>query len=140
VGEKVDLDFARASGLKIKDNWTVEADRYTLETSRSRFYAGGDVITGASNLSHAMGYGKKAARLMDQQLMGIERMHMLQPEYEYDQSPPSPSESRRHVPKPMPAARRARTFDEAVAGLTDAEACEEASRCLRCDIKELAHQ
>src|SRR5262249_43170912 len=55
VGEKVDLDFARASGLKIKDNWTVEADRYTLETSRNRFYAGGDAITGASNLSNAMG-------------------------------------------------------------------------------------
>ena len=70
VGEAVDLDFVRASGLRIKDNGTLEVDRYTLETSRSKFYAGGDVITGASNVSNAMGYGKKAARNIDQRLMG----------------------------------------------------------------------
>ena len=43
----------------------------TLETSRSKFYAGGDVISGASNVSNAMGYGKKAARKIDQRLMGV---------------------------------------------------------------------
>ena len=34
VGETVDLDFARASGLKIKEAGTIEVDRFTLETSR----------------------------------------------------------------------------------------------------------
>jgi NADH-quinone oxidoreductase subunit F len=140
VGEKVDLDFARASGLKIKDNWTVEADRYTLETSRSRFYAGGDVITGASNLSNAMGYGKKAARNIDHALMGVERMHKLMPEFTYGQTPPEPSESRRHRPTPRPAAERARSFGEAMCALTDEEAMEEARRCLRCDVRELGHK
>ena len=48
VGETVDQDFVRATGLRIKKNGTLEVDRYTLETSRSKFYAGGDVITGAS--------------------------------------------------------------------------------------------
>jgi NADH-quinone oxidoreductase subunit F len=134
VGEKVDLDFARASGLMIKDNWTVEADRFTLETSRSRFYAGGDVITGASNLSNAMGYGKKAARSIDMRLMGVERIHMLQPEYRYDRKPPAqPSESKRHLPRPAPPAERARSFAEAMFGLSEEEAREEACRCLRCD-------
>ncbi len=56
VGEAVDLDFVRASGLRIKENGTLEVDRYTLETSRSKFYAGGDLISGASNVSNAMGY------------------------------------------------------------------------------------
>ena len=55
VGEAVDLDFARASGLRIKEDGTLEVDRYTLETSRSKFYAGGDVITGASNVSQRHG-------------------------------------------------------------------------------------
>ena len=59
VGETVDLDFVKASGLKIKESGTIEVDRYTLETSRNKFYAGGDVITGASNVSNAMGYGKE---------------------------------------------------------------------------------
>ena len=44
-------------------------NRFTLETSRPRFYAGGDVITGASNVSNAMAYGKQAARSIDLQLM-----------------------------------------------------------------------
>ena len=62
VGETFDLDFARASGLEMKEAGTIEVDRFSLETSRPRFYAGGDVITGASNVSNAMGYGKQAAR------------------------------------------------------------------------------
>ena len=70
VGEKVDPDFCRASGLTVKEEGTIEVDRYSLETSRERFYAGGDLITGASNVSNAMGYGKKAARNIDKKLMG----------------------------------------------------------------------
>ena len=45
-------------------------DRFTLETSRPGFYAGGDVITGASNMSNAMSGGKQAARNIDERLMG----------------------------------------------------------------------
>ena len=65
VGEGVDTDFCQASGLTIKESGMLEVDRYTLETSREKFYAGGDLITGASNVSNAMGYGKKAARNID---------------------------------------------------------------------------
>ena len=42
VGEAVDRDFGRGSGLSIKEDGTLEVDRYTLETSRNKFYAGGD--------------------------------------------------------------------------------------------------
>ena len=62
VGETFDLDFCRASGLELKEEGTIVVDRFTLETSRPGFYAGGDVITGASNVSNAMGCGKQAAR------------------------------------------------------------------------------
>jgi NADH-quinone oxidoreductase subunit F len=40
VGEVVDPDFARASGLRIKEDGTLEVDRYTLETSRSQVLRG----------------------------------------------------------------------------------------------------
>ncbi len=46
VGEKVDPDFCRASGLTLKEDGTIVVDRFSLETSRERFYAGGDLITG----------------------------------------------------------------------------------------------
>ncbi len=77
VGETVDLDFAKASGLQIKEGGTIEVNHFTLETSRPRFFAGGDLVTGASNVSNAMAYGKQAARAIDQQLMDTKRWDML---------------------------------------------------------------
>ncbi len=137
VGETVDLHFVQASGLKIKETGTIEVDRYSLETSRPNFYAGGDVITGASNVSNAMGTGKKAARNIDERLTGERRVHLLQSEFDYDQrAPAEPSPSGRHEPRHLPAAERVRNFEEAAEALSPAEALDEAGRCLRCDIRE----
>lgn len=136
VGEAVDIDFAKASGLKIKENGLIEVDRYALETSRPNFYAGGDLISGASNVSNAMGYGKRAARYIDLRLTGVKRWKNLLPEFEISQTVPAhPSESRRHHAHELPAARRAQSFAEAVAGLAPVEAMEESCRCLRCDVR-----
>jgi len=134
VGETVDLDFARASGLQIKESGTVEVNHFTLETSRPRFFAGGDLVTGASNVSNAMAFGKQAARAMDEQLMDAKRWELLFRPMQYEQSPPKePSESRRHHPRSMAAPQRAKSFDEVVLGLTAEETHEECCRCLRCD-------
>jgi NADH-quinone oxidoreductase subunit F len=136
VGETVDLDFARASGLSLKENGTIDVNRFTLETSRPRFYAGGDVVTGASNVSNAMAYGKQAARNMDHQLMESDRWSSLFPEFEYGQTvPEETSPNRRHTGHPLNALVRVKTQDEVVAGLTHDEALDEACRCLRCDVK-----
>ncbi len=77
VGETVDLDFAKASGLEIKESGTIEVNHFTLETSRPRFFAGGDLVTGASNVSNAMAYGKQAAQSIDEQLMDRKRWEKL---------------------------------------------------------------
>ncbi len=98
VGETFDQDFCRASGLELKEEGTIVVDRFSLETSRPNFYAGGDVITGASNVSNAMGGGKQAARKIDERLMGESRWEQLVPEFEYSrQTPGEPSLSRRHA-------------------------------------------
>ena len=137
VGEAVDLDFLRASGLRIKENGTLEVDRYTMETSRSKFYAGGDLISGASNVSNAMGYGKKAARKMDQRLMGAYRWDKIDPGFVYSNAPPGdPSPSQRHTLEELPARERVESFVESMVSLSDEETLDEASRCLRCDIKD----
>jgi NADH-quinone oxidoreductase subunit F len=136
VGETVDQEFARASGLKVARAGTIEVDRYSLETSRPAVFAGGDLISGASNVSNAMGYGKKAARHIDERLTGRQRFHVIGPDLEYDQSPPAHvSEMRRQSVTERPAEERVRTFAEATIGLTAVEATEEAFRCLRCDVK-----
>jgi len=136
VGETVDLDFARASGLSLKESGTIEVNRFTLETSRPRFYAGGDVVTGASNVSNAMALGKQAARHMDVQLMETERWNRLFPKFEFERVPPEEtSPSRRHAGHPLAPLVRVRTQDEVVTGLTQEEALDETCRCLRCDVK-----
>ncbi|MCX6620211.1 MAG: FAD-dependent oxidoreductase, partial [Acidobacteria bacterium] len=97
VGETVDVDFCRASGLSLNEAGTLIVDRFTLETSRRNFYAGGDAITGASNVSNAMGIGKKAARQIDERLMGAHRFARILPDFDYEQKVPDhPSASRRH--------------------------------------------
>ena len=98
IGETVDLDFVRASGLVLKESGTIDVNRFTLETSRPRFYAGGDLVTGASNVSNAMAFGKQAARSIDLQLMESDRWQRLYPAFEYEQTPPEePSSSARHT-------------------------------------------
>ncbi len=135
VGEAVDPDFARASGLRIKEGvGTFEVDRYTLETSRSKFYAGGDAISGASNVSNAMGYGKKAARNIDRRLMGPGRWDKIAARFSYRNEVPETAPGTRRKAKESPVADRVETFAEAVVGLSPEEALEEASRCLRCDL------
>ena len=56
-----------------------------------------------------MGYGKKAARIIDVQLMGVDRWHELFPQFEYDQSPPEPSVRRAPSLGPAPLPVNART-------------------------------
>ena len=135
VGETVDVDFARASGLVLKENGTIEVNRFTHETSRPRFYAGGDLVTGASNVSNAMASGKQAARSIDLQLMETDRWNSLYPEMEYEQMPPEePSSNRRHTGHALAASARVRSQDEVVTGLSHEEAMDETCRCLRCDV------
>jgi len=140
VGETFDQDFCRASGLVLKEDGTIEVDRLTLETSRPGFYAGGDVITGASNMSNAMSGGKQAARKIDERLMGadaaVERWARLMPSFEYNQQAPGePSLSRRHAAGSLLPAVRAGSQQEVVHALSPQEALEECRRCLRCDLK-----
>jgi NADH-quinone oxidoreductase subunit F len=136
VGETFDKDFCSASGLALKEEGTIIVDRFSYETSRPNFYAGGDVITGASNVSNAMSCGKQAAQKMDERMMGEQRWERLFPDFEYSRTAPGePSLSRRHEAHAIPAALRVRSQQEVVAGLDSKEALEECRRCLRCDLR-----
>jgi NADH-quinone oxidoreductase subunit F len=135
VGETVDLDFCRASGLTLAEAGTFVVD-YALETSRPKFYAGGDVITGASNVSNAMGFGKRAARKIDEKLMGGKRFEQLFGGFDYNHTPPeSPGATPRHRGSELPPAARVQSSDEVVLALTPTQAHDESARCLRCDVR-----
>ncbi len=136
VGEIFDQDFCRASGLELKEEGTIIVDRFSLETSRPNFYAGGDVISGASNVSNAMEYGKRAARNIDESLMGEARWEKLIPDFNYEQRiPEEANTATRHHARCVAAKVRVQSQVEVVTGMAPEEAWEEACRCLRCDIR-----
>ncbi len=136
IGESVDLDFARASGLSLKPSGTIDVDRFSLESSRAGFYAGGDVITGASNVSNAMAYGKQAARNIDMKLMESDRWNEILPNFEFGQeTPEAPSPNHRNNGQMLAPVVRVRSNAEVVLGLGHEEALDETCRCLRCDVK-----
>lgn len=55
-------------GLKTNDRGLIVVDRDTLAASEEGTYAGGDAVTGAYTLVHAMAAGKKAAAMIRRQL------------------------------------------------------------------------
>lgn len=135
IGEALDAEFARASGLRLREGGKIEVNRYTLETSRPRVYAGGDLIAGPNNVSSAMAYGKVAARAIDGQLMGSDRWETLTAGVAYGQTVPGePNAEPRHSGHALDPVIRCHCDEEVVAGLTREEALTETSRCLRCDL------
>lgn len=136
VGESVDPDFCRASGLKLNDSGSIIVDRFTLATSREKFYAGGDMVTGASNVAKAMSCGKRAARSIDRRLTGKDRFSSLFPAWDYDQNADAANlDARRREPRERPVADRLAGLHEVVLGLAAEDAVAESGRCLRCDVR-----
>jgi glutamate synthase (NADPH/NADH) small chain len=59
-------------GLDTTKWGTLVADDDTGKTTKDSVYAGGDIVTGAATVISAMGAGKRAARAIHRELMGIE--------------------------------------------------------------------
>jgi hypothetical protein len=111
-------------------------DPWTLQTSNPKVYAGGDAVTGAANVTTAMGFGKKAAALIDRQLVGVDRFRQLWPSPQYDNTVPQhTAEGPRNVGRLVPSDVRRSSWGEVSNTLSAWAAKTEAMRCLRCDIK-----
>jgi NADH-quinone oxidoreductase subunit F len=137
IGEKVDAAMVREHGLETNRDGTVVIDRFTSRTSKSRMFAGGDLVTGASNVSNAMAWAKQAAEQIDEQLMGAARLSQVMPTYEYDHTVPVEAEGGpRNASRVLGVPERLCSFDEVCLGLDEAAVRAEAERCLRCDVKD----
>jgi NADH-quinone oxidoreductase subunit F len=123
-------------GLEL-DKWgSIQIDPWTLRTSHPTVFAGGDLVTGAANVTSAMALGKKAAAAIDRQLTGEDRFRRLWPRTRYDNSiPPDSQGGPRNAGAIVPGEQRRRGFDEVAHTFTEWQAKAEALRCLRCDVK-----
>jgi NADH-quinone oxidoreductase subunit F len=137
VGEKPDTEPLRRSAVQVRSNGTALVDGITYETNRPKVYAGGDLVTGASNVSSTMATGKAAARAIDRTLSGEDRMAIILKKFTYrNEVHIEPRGAGRNDSEHLAAARRKGSFDEVMLGFTEAEAMAESVRCLRCDVKE----
>jgi len=136
IGERVDTVFTGGSQLELKRDGTIKVDRHSSETNLLNVFAGGDVVTGASNVSNAMSHGKRAAEMIDLKLTGEHRFARLFQAFTYSQVPPvEPAAGGRNASPVLPAAQRKSTFDEVMLGFSSEQVRHEAERCLRCDAK-----
>jgi len=119
----------------------IEADLHTLETSRGRVFAAGDVVIGTSSVIEAVASGRKAASSIDIFLggLGIIDEVLAPPEQVPEVSPAKEALERTGGEPQRPPLTRLTVekalagFDKDEAGLTEREALLETTRCLKCD-------
>ena len=138
IGEVPDTTCVSNDGLTLGRQGKIVVDAATLRTDRPHAFAGGDVVNGASNVTIAMGSGKKAAGAIDKLLMGEDRMAQALKTFVHGmESPPNPDPAGRQAAKHVAAEKRRSNFVEVMKAITAKEAHCEALRCLRCDVKDV---
>jgi NADH-quinone oxidoreductase subunit F len=94
------------------------------------------VISGPSTAAEAMGHGKEVARIIDHELMGVDRFALLFSTFTYDTSLAKTLYEGKSIEGGKLSIReRSRSFEEVNKGYSGRQARMEAGRCLRCDIK-----
>jgi heterodisulfide reductase subunit A len=125
-------------GLAVGRDGQLAADPETLQTALPWLFAAGDVVTGPSDITRAVGLGRRAAFTIDRwlqrqpmdgfetRLPAVARADVLARQRTYRDQPPTPS----GVTLVAPPA----DFAELEKPLTEAEARAAAGRCLDCGI------
>ncbi len=129
-------------GVAANENGTLAADKQTLQTNVPWVFAAGDATTGASDITRAVGQGRRAAHMIDRWLNGMPladfELDSLLEVVDKNKVTSRQSAYARHgihggvVEGPAPAA--ALTFDEIEAPLTEEQARNSAGDCLDCGV------
>jgi heterodisulfide reductase subunit A len=119
-------------------NGTLVADRETLQTGAPHIFAAGDVVTGPTDITRAVGEGRRAAHMIDRWLTGgamtgfddrlpvVEGQQVIARQRRYALRVPPPPVG---APTGAPAG-----FAEIEPPMTEAEAHAGAARCLDCAV------
>jgi len=125
-----------AEGLQTDWRGVIECDSVTLETGVDGVFAGGDIATGPATIVDAFGAGTRAAESIDRSLRGAdlradrEVRPTVAPPPDLANTPPAPRVNERVLP-PDEAVK---SFREVTQTFTEAEALQEAERCLQCGV------
>jgi NADPH-dependent glutamate synthase beta subunit-like oxidoreductase len=139
IGQMPDLSALNGDAPEVNRNHTFKVDRQ-LATSRPGVFAAGDDVLGPATVIEAVAHGNQVAMAVDAYLQDghpqskKDWLAYASVELEYNMEEYAKAE-RPEMPVRAPL-KRARTFDEVELGFGEHVACEEAKRCLRCDLEE----
>ena len=137
VGQAIALDgMVDKTGIEVDKRGAIAACDKTGATKMDGVFAGGDCVTGPDTVIAAIAAGKRAATAIDKYLGGDgvllrkpEIARKLTADIIEDEMP------REAVPC-VPVEKRLGDFTEVELGYAAGQAKVEASRCLRCDVRE----
>ena len=144
VGMRPDTDaFGQ---LSTNGNKTIVVDPGTLQTQVPSIFAAGDVVTGPSMITTAVGEGRRAAFMIDHWLQGrpldgsefdsqvpvVDKTEVLERQTSHSRRDPVAASNGHHT---VPVG-----FDEIEPGLTPNEALYSTGRCLDCGVCCECHQ
>lgn len=139
IGQQPDFGFLTdEDGVELTRGGTIKIDPETLATSAPGVYAGGDAAFGPRIAIEAVANGKVAARSIHSQLSGSERSVRLQvevrkvPADEYRM--PAAYEKKDRDAAPTTDAGRRTGIAEVEHVMSEAQAQDQAERCLSCHI------
>ncbi len=141
IGQDIELGTIAAGGrLKTSRSKAIQTDKGTFETSIPGVFAGGDAVTGPAVAIDAIAHGRMAASAIDRYIREgkaqsagaafVSRKETFGKltESDFAQYPKIAREKMQE----LPVGERVQTFAEVETGFTEAQARNEASRCLEC--------
>lgn len=131
IGQGIEFRGLEESGIKIQRGGNVVANNSTRIPDMEGVFAGGDCVTGPATVIRAIAAGKAAAANIDEYLGFNHEIKVS-----VDVPTPRCNDLRprgRVTPGERDAGERKHDFDCIECTMTDEEASQEASRCLRCD-------
>jgi NADPH-dependent glutamate synthase beta subunit-like oxidoreductase len=134
VGQR--LEVGEGFGLSYTKQNNIKVDRYSLATSEHGIYAGGDSVRGPSSVIESIADGRQAAQSIDLLLGGNGDISETLIELEVNPGlVTEPSERHQVRPAKPPVSQRLKGFAPIESGYSCAQAIDEASRCLHCDLE-----
>lgn len=142
IGQQADLSFLSPDDrVELTPQGTIKVNPETLATSAPGLFAGGDVAFGPRNLIEAVANGKRAALSIDDYLRGVKTDLVVNLRVEElptrsFRRPDEYEKCEREAPPTISLDRRT-GISEVESGYTEAEARQQAERCLYCHIQTI---
>jgi len=142
IGQQADLSFLTSEDrVELTPQGTIKVDPQTLATSAPGLFAGGDVAFGPRNLIEAVANGKRAALSIDDYLRGIKTNLVVNLRIEElptrSYSRPEDYEKCERKTPPVISLDRRTGISQVELGYDEAQAREQAERCLYCHIQTI---